>query len=359
MKRSFLLYIGMFLVLAFSGFAAPEKPLDAEGMSLAQVIGIDAEGDKIRLSVCTAGAEPDRLSSVGESIPDAMRTLDEKSVGSGILYAHVSAVFIGEELCGQGIENFLEYFCLSDQVRMDIPVYIIRSGSAADAIATGSDTVGSGELAENLRERAELTGSGTAPTVSELRQTLLHSGSGIARALRVEPAADADGSVLSNAGLCLIRSGVSAGFLEEGDVSAVELLTGEKSIYHLRLRDRNGVGVSLEINGGRSRLRPEWDSDGALSALEIGIKLSARLTDGSADDFLGGEAEIQRLIERNMAYRAESVLRRCRSTGTDFLGLGQKAEMAAPVSFGKMKGSFGAALGSAEIRLTVRSEIKN
>ena len=359
MKRSFLLYISMFLVLAFSGFAAPKKPIDAEGMKLAQVMGIDADGEKLRLSVCTAGSEPERLSVLGESIPDAMRALDEKAVGSGILCDHVSAVFIGEELCRQGIEDILEYFCLSDRVRMDIPVYIIRSGSAADAIATGSETVGSGELAENLRERAELTGGGTSPTASELRQRLLHSGSGIARALRVEPSADAGGSVLSNAGLCLIRSGVSAGYLEEGDVSAVELLTGKRSIYHLRLRDRNGVGVSLEISGGKAGLRPEWDSDGTLSALEIGIRLSARLIDGSADDFLGGEAEIRRLIERNMVYHAGSVLRRCRSTGTDFLGLGQRVEMAAPIKFGKMKGSFEAALGSAEIKLTVRSEIES
>ena len=69
------------------------------------------------------------------------RRIRNHSSQEDIFYPHVEHILLGEDAARVSIEDYLAFFCRSPELRIDIPLYIVKGGTAEQAVLeTGSDS---------------------------------------------------------------------------------------------------------------------------------------------------------------------------------------------------------------------------
>ena len=117
---------------------------EIENLLVVRSVGFDREDGGTRFSIASSAnddGEPIRMTTKGGSITDAMERIRSYSSQEDIFYPHVEHILLGEDAARVSIEDYLAFFCRSPELRIDIPLYIVRGGTAEQAVLeTGSDS---------------------------------------------------------------------------------------------------------------------------------------------------------------------------------------------------------------------------
>jgi hypothetical protein len=162
------------------------------------------------------------------------------------------------------------------------------------------------------------------------------------------------------AGFAVIQGERIRAYLKGEDLLGISLLRNMLGVEQLMLQDRNGGSAVLEIREGGTRLRPVWDEDGSLRALEIHARVVASLIEGDSGGW--GDLYLDDLtarLESAVSDRLRSLLRRSKILKSDFLGLGQRIEAESPMAFRRLGVSFEEILPELEISLTVQGTLQH
>ena len=267
MKRlcSFLIIIG--ILPALTGCALfPSKLHGVERLLVVQAMGVDAADGAVRLSmVSTAdssrGEGPVRLSGSGATIRDAADDIISRTTEEELLCAHTGQILLGEERARGGIDGVLRYVCRSREIRMDVPLLIVRGDSAERALLdTGDERIGAAEILESLRAAAPARDGFSPPSVARIAGQLEEGGCALTAAVKVTAASERseDGAplTLAPAGCAVIRDGALAGFIEQEDVAALDLLGGARGVHDFVVTDAEGQRVTLQTAPGRADVVP-------------------------------------------------------------------------------------------------------
>ena len=384
---------------ALSGCAVPlPNYREVDRMLVIQTMGLDDNKGGVLLSLASAadssgGQPPRRLFAAGDSITGAMERIFNYSYEDELFCYHVNHVLIGEAAAEAGIESYLSYICRSPSMRIDVPLFVVRGGRAADAVNDiGDGGRGVSEILESIRDKLDRRGGGRVFSTADVLLSLRRYGSALICALDCGDASQTDsqtkaegeggaqaggedkasaqeesggetgGKTASVFGYAVIREGRLCKFIEPQDALAVDFLLGDVGICDVEVRDKQGSPAVLEIDDGDARVTPVWSAPGTLGGLDIRANVSASVLETAGSDSAGSAEYTDYLtaqLEALISQRIQNVLQISRDLRSDFLGLAGQVERQSPDYYRLMSASFPDCLPELELSVTISGTLTN
>lgn len=343
---------------------------DIEHLLVIQTMGIDTDRGSVVLSLASAadssGGEPKRLSALGSTVTAAMERIYDCSFEEELFCYHVKSVLVGEKAAEEGIDGLLGYICRSPIMRIDVPMFVVRSAKAGDVIMEAGDGErGISEIMQNLSRKLDRRDGGSF-TAKDIMRSLRRSGSALITALSYEESTEegseeGENRTAAPGGYAVIRDGKLCKFIEPADAAAADMLLSRSGIYNIEVADSHGGKVVLEVSDGKAELTPIWDG-GVLKgiAAHVSAQYSVLETNGRSElqnaEYVDG---LTAALETELLQRAGNVLRTSADLKSDFLGLVNCVERSDPESLRAMKQSFPDKLPGLEFQVTVSCRISH
>lgn len=351
------------------GCAARVRGREVEQLLVAQTIGLDggAQGVTVSLAsraVAGKNGSPARLLGVGPSVTEALESIRAGATDEDLFTAHVGHLLIGEGAAAAGIGPLMDYVCRSGDLRLSVPVYILRGDEAKSAVLrVGNGEHGVCDALDSVDADLRSRGDGRTTGAGEILRDLARTGSALVCAVSLGPSAENDESAgageeppltVSPAGYAVLKDGRLCGFLDREQAVAVGLLTGQTGRCEITVTDQAGLPVTLTLLGGRAVPEPEWDADGGLRSLRFRVEAEALVSESAAGET--APYYLQAMLERTLAERVRQVLRASKQWGADFLDLEGQLELRAPKRMRALEPDF--ASRWPELPLTVSVSVK-
>ena len=177
---------------------------EMEQLLVLQTMGLDSAAEGIRLSLASGadsarGTEPVRLAVTSPTVSAAFDEAQNYSFEESLFFAHINTLLAGEGAAKRGLGDELNFICQAPRIRIDIPIYIVKNGDAADVIMdTGGTGKGVAEILMGVREYLEKRGGGMFTAADIVRDSLRY-GSALACALEYAPSVQ-DGAAPAESG---------------------------------------------------------------------------------------------------------------------------------------------------------------
>ena len=368
-KITALLLFIIMVNLCLVGCGLREQARETDGLLVVQTMGLDPDRRGVLLSLASAGgATPDspplRLQSAGSSITAALEQIRAGANEEELFCAHIGHLLIGEAAARQGIRPALDYVCRSGDLRLSVPLYILRSKSAREAVlGAGDRSFGVCDALDSVDADLRARGDGRCFTAADVLRDLERYGSALVCAVSLRSSAEEDRSagaaeqpetVVAD-GYAVLRDGVLCGFLDREQAVGVGFLTGHTGLCELTVTDQAGLPVTLTLTGGSAALEPRWDDGGRLASLGVHVEAEALLAEGAA-----GDTEydyLERMLERALSERVRQVLQLSKQWEADFLGLEGRLERLSPQKMRALDPDFAARWLSLPLTVSVSARL--
>ena len=263
MRRTILTAV-LASVLALTGCGKAALPYAREmgDMALLRTMGVDAEGDRVRVTVSTgrraAGLQGEGqpalvLSALGDSLSGACRSMQGLS-DSYVFYGYVDQLLLGEGAALAGVEPVLDYFSRDVELGLGAQMWLVRGETARAALESGGEAGVEGRLS-TLQTDSEMGAAGVARTAGEVFSDLLERGCAYLPALTASGREADGGTALLEAGYGVLRDGALAGWLDGEAAKGLELLAGHAADDILTVELPSGQAVA-RITGASVRCEP-------------------------------------------------------------------------------------------------------
>ena len=404
MKRGLSLLIIICLLLSLSGCSGIYSNFrELERLLVIQTMGIDYAEEGVGISLASGaksdGSSPVRLFSPGVSITSAIAHILSYSQEQELFLSHTSHVVLGEEAAKNGIKGYLSYICRSPNLRTDIPLYIVKGGTAQEAVMqVGEGSKGISEVLEAVRANVDERGDSKAFSASDLLRDLERNGSGLVCAIECSPSIQEGGTkqeggsgsssgtdsaespdstggsgsgeekqekqalTAAAVGYGVIRGDRLCAYIDKEQAIGVGLLLNIVGISNIVVKDRYTTPVTLELDQGSSVIKPVWAEDGSLEMLDIQIKAAANIAEIGGGGHFGEpdyEDYLTAQLETAVSERVSSVIQLSKTLQADFLGLGNIVEMDDGEKYRALGGDFASLLPGLTVRISVSGQIKH
>ena len=341
-KKTVLLFSIIMVCSCLGGCGLRDQAREVDQLLVVQTMGYDTDPEGVLLSLSSAaGATPDsppvRLKSAGASITTALEQVRAGANEEELFCAHIGHLMIGEAAARQGIRPVLDYVCRSGDLRLSVPLYILRSKAAQEAVlGTGDENFGICDALDSVDADLRARGDGHTATAADILGDLERCGSALVCAVSLQPSAEEEQSAGAKEqpktvvpdGYAVLKDGALCGFLDREQAVGVGFLTGNTGLCELTVTDQAGLPVTLTLTGGSCTLEPRWDGDGRLAALSVHVEAEAFLAESAAGDTEYDYLEM--MLERALSERVRQVLQLSKQWEADFLGLEGRLERLSP-----------------------------
>lgn len=362
-KRAAIALIIIMIELCLGGCGLRDQARELDQLLIVQTLGFDSGGPGLVLSLSSRGREdspPERLTASGASVTEALERVRSGTNEEELFCAHLGHLLIGEPAAGQGIAPCLDYVCRSGDLRLNVPVYVLRGAEAREAVlGAGDESFGASDALDAVDADLRDRGDGRITTAAELLRDLSRRGSALVCAVALRDSAEADQSAeagerprtLVPDGYAVLRDGRLCGYLDREQALGVGLLSGQAGLAELVVTDQAGLPVTLSITGGSSELEPRFDEGGGLCALSVSVKAEAVLAESAAGDT--ELSYLQTMAERAISDRVRQTLQLSKLWQADFLGLEGMLERRAPERMRAQEPAFAARWPSLPLTVSV------
>ncbi len=369
MRRLLILFLCAAELLLFSGRGGLRgSRREVEQLLVVQTMGLDADSGGVTLSLAApADAESGvtRLSAYGVTVSAAMERIRGYAYREELFCPHIQRVLLGEKAAEQGVESALAYVCRSPDLRLDLPLFVVRESTAEAAVMEAGGEAGICSVMRTVEQEARRHGACSLTTVSEVLRDTLSCGSALVCALELGKASEttdgAEDSGLSAAplGYAVLREGRLCRYLTREQGIAVGLLKNRVSPATLRVRDRGGSTAVLELTGGSSRIRPVWDK-GTLTGLTVECQARARVLELGGRGALKGTEDADYLtaqLEAQLARYVRETLQAAQELKADFLCLQELVARSRPAALRTAGRDFVELLPALRLEITVSARL--
>ena len=368
-RNAMLLSIIIIVGLCLGGCGLREQAREVDELLVMQTMGLDSDPRGVLLSLSSAaGAAPDnppvRLQSAGASITTALEHIRVGANEEDLFCAHIGHLLIGEAAARKGIRPALDYVCRSGDLRLSVPLYILRERDAQEAVlGTGDKSFGICDALDSVDADLRARGDGHCASAADILRDLERYDSALVCAVAFRPSAETDQSagaedrpqtVLPD-GYAVLKGGALCGFLDREQAVGVGFLTGNTGICELTVTDQAGLPVTLMLTGGKCTLEPRWADDGRLEALGVHVEAEALLAEGSANNTSLDYLEM--MLERALSERVRQVLQLSKQWKADFLGLEGRLERLSPRKMRALTPDFAARWPSLPLTVSVSARL--
>ena len=240
MRRGIMLW-GLAALLLLTGCAQAGLPQAREmgDMALLRTMGVDAGEEPGQFSVTAStgrraqgieGSEakpPLILSAQRDSLSGACLSMQGLS-DHYVFFGYVDQLLIGESQAQAGVRDILDYFARDLELGLGAQVWLIRDGTAGDAVRSGGES-GVERRLTTLNDDGEMGISTINRTAGETLSTLLEDGAAYLPALRVEPSEEEGQTALLDGGYGILTEGGLQGWLTGEAARGLELLAGQEA----------------------------------------------------------------------------------------------------------------------------------
>lgn len=346
---------------------------EVEELLVIQTMGLDKNGSGVKLSLAAAGdseGKVARMEADGVSISAAMERIRSRSWEEELFCSHVGRLLLGEKLAEEGVENVLGYICRSPELRLDMPLFVVRGGEASSAVmGVGSGDKGICDVMGIIEQDLKRRGESRLTTASQVLRDTSRCGSSLICALDLGAASETTaapdegeaaptGKSVAPMGYAILREGRLCRYLTAEQAIAVGLLKNAPDRATIELLDRHGQAAVLELNGGGCRIRPIWEN-GALRALEVACDARASLLERSGRGALN-EEDLDYLtarLESKLAGFLSAALQASKELKADYLCLAETLERADPAAWRGLERDFIDLLPELELKITVSARL--
>ena len=371
MKRAFALLLAALQIPLLAGRGGVRSNYrELEQLLVIQTMGLDSRVNGVTLSLAAKGDSRQgvkRLKADASSMSAAMERIRGASFEEELFSSHIAHLLIGEKAAETGLSDLLADLSRSAELRLDMPLYVVREDTAERAVMeVGDERRGICDVMDTVEQLARRHADCGVTSAAQLLDEQARFGAALICALRLSPAAEQEGATdkapaltAEPEGYGVLRDGKLVSYLTREQAVAVSFLKNETAEAEIPLRDSYGKTAVLELRGGRCRIRPVWSEDGQLTALRITAETDASILEQGA---VGDEAYSDRLaarLEEYLAREIESVLRVSRELKADFLGLAAHVERADPAAFRRLDQDFAELLPALELEITVGVRLRH
>ena len=180
MKKQVLLVLLLMLLLTgcrrYSGFLPYAREI--EDMELIRTLGVDTAGDAGVAITASGGTSQEETEVVaGEAGTISAAVLELQGEGSSYLYfGHVTQLLLGEGLAKRGVMPSLDYVLRDVEMRLETALYVVRNGTAGQAIEAAAADGSATDRLEALADDAGLTANSMPRTVKDVLAKLVRQG---------------------------------------------------------------------------------------------------------------------------------------------------------------------------------------
>lgn len=406
MKKFFGLLITICMLLSLCGCRGIYSNYrEVEQIMVIQTMGIDNKSGGVNLSVASgtvsSGTGPTRLQASAESITAAKQKIRNYSQDTELFYSHVSHVVIGEDTAKDGISDILSYICRSPELRIDVPLYIVKGSTAEETVMkTGNDKLGISEALNAMRADIDSRGDSKLFSAADTMRALDKYGSTLICAVECSPSSEekqdepqsserpersgqqpgqpqsqqSGGSGQQDekkssenltaviSGYAVIKGDKLCAYIELEQAVGVGFLINNVGISDIVVKDQYSVPVTMEIDQGHSDIKPIWSNEGQLDGLDVSVNVSASVIEISGNEKFGENGYDDYLtaqLESVISDRISAIIKLSKELGADFLGLGSIVERDAPEKYYSLESSFAELLPKLEIKLSVSGRLSN
>lgn len=306
MKKRFLYIIILFCVLltgCSGGIYANLRQI--EQLLVVETVGID--GDTVTAAATGSDKTPLCLSAEGDTLASAVARLNTLTTDRQLFFAHTARVLLGEDEAAD-LARVLDYICRSPELRMDIPLFVVRDGSARELMAAVGDV---SAVLQTLTDDQKRRGDGTIPTAAQSVNRRYRDGAFLLRAVTLTDGADGETKTVVPSGFAVLKGTSLCAYLDEDCSLAVSVLQDRIGVSTAELS-----GGAVTVNGGSAELVPVYE-DGKLTALRVAVTLNAALPERTAGDAV---PELQDELTRQL----DAVFSLMREQEADFCGLASR-----------------------------------
>ena len=309
-----------------------------ENLKLVHTIGFDIHKDGLQLSVSGGESENEgivRLSASGKNISDALTAVQSYSGKEELYYAHTRYVLVGQAYAQQGLGDIMQYLESSNQLRSDLPLFIIRDSEAKELITHGGGKKNSTfEILEAVVRSCTQTGDSYPFTCGDIASFSAEYGSALACALEIKSTKDVNPEAEDEevtpvvSGYGIIKQGKLVDFLSKDASKGVNLLLNELGTGSITVTLGN-VPYSLQIRSVDTTLRPSFGEMGTITNLTLELQVEAVLEEHEQGTEID-HTQLNKAFSKTVRHWIEEVLRSMRNTQSDFLGLGPRIAISYP-----------------------------
>ena len=233
-----------------------------EDLELIQTIGVDRAPEGVCLSAATGkageGEAPKRMTQSGVSMLAALDQLQDRTPSAELFYAQTSYLLLGEEAAAAGgLAPLLDFIARDPDMRLSAPLFIVRGGTAQQAVMeTGDDKTDVTEALVALEKDIALDGTSHACSCTDIARALAGSGCAVVGAVTCVRTPEDEGGklALAPAGYAIFRDGDYVGSIEPETARGASMLlgaglSGRAQRGARRPRDRLGGGRDRRITG--------------------------------------------------------------------------------------------------------------
>lgn len=371
MRRAFYLALAALQLLLLAGRGGVRGNYrELEQLLVIQTMGVDARANGMTVSLAAKGDSKQgvkRLKAAASSMTGAMERIRLESFEEELFCAHIGQLLVGEKAAEAGLKDLLADLARSPDLRLDLPLYVVREDTAESAVTgVGDDSRGICDVMDTVRQSTLRRADCGETTAARIAQDLDRYGAALICALRLVPAAEQEGEPDADApltaapeGYGVLRDGKLCAYLTPEQAVAVSFLKNEPAAAEIPLRDSYGRTAVLETQGGSCRISPVWGEEGQLTGLRVAAETACSVVEqGAAGDERTSDMLTARL-EEYLARQIESVLRESRELKADFLGLAARVERADPAAFAGLDRDFSELLPELELEITVSARLRH
>lgn len=356
-------------MLLLSGCSATLLPYAREmgDMALLRTMGVDAgEGDyQVEVTVST-GKRAYGLQ--GESQPSLVLSAQRESLSAACLamqglsdsyvfYGYVDQLLLGEGLIKRSVWPVLDYFAQDAQLGLGVQLWVVRGGTAAQAVQAGGESGVENRLS-TLQTDSEMGAAGASRTAGEVFSDLLERGSAYLPALRVQETDQEGQTALLEAGYAVLKDGILAGYLEGESAKGLELLVNQAPSDVLEVPLSQGR-VVVRVTSSALVCTPKMDN-GQLTAVDLNCRVTAEVAEvAEVEGELTQEdlEQVKQAVDSRQQWRLTQALERLQSWGADCVGLGQRLAMADPARGEKLLEQWPEVFSSLPVQVSVETSL--
>lgn len=369
MKRTALLFLLLSSLLLQGCAGNPvfgDDSREIDQLELVETVGFDAAGEMTTVTASTAASgEPVLLKNTAETVSRAVREMQNYTDKQYIFYGHTAHVLIGEEAAKESLTRYLDYLERDSEMRLDTKLYIVRDGTAEEAITAvsgGKETVG--DLLASLDRDVELLSESYVFDCREIAQQLAKRSCALIAAVRLERTENIlnseDGMTIQSSGYAVIQNGRLLDYLDTELARGVNLLIDRTGSDVIEAPDGAGNVFAARLTESKAKYIPQF-ADGELTGLHIGILLRCNLDELRSPLDIFDETVVQTMEESISSVelaRTLAVWEKMQAWKCDFCDIQTRVRQAAPLRTDRMQESWAGIFPELNYEITVKTVLE-
>ena len=338
-----------------------------EDLALIQTIGVDRAPEGVCLSAATGKAceneAPKRMTQSGVSMLAALDQLQDRTPSAELFYAQTSYLLLGEEAAAAGgLAPLLDFIARDPDMRLSTPLFIVRGGTAQQAVMeTGDDKADVTEALVALEKDIALDGTSHACSCTDIARALAGSGCAVVGAVTCVRTPEDEGGklALAPAGYAIFRDGDYVGSIEPETARGASMLLGVAGHGDLAVTDSDGSTVMLTLDTCRAAIRPVWDG-GTLARVDVTLRLRAGISELRTPRRITAQAyqdELNAALAACVGGLVRDALAASQALEADFLGVGQAIAVRSGRRWAAIRDGWAELWPGVPVRVTVDADV--